>query len=149
MTGSPVRQDPAALRVDGLESVLAPFAGTADALLWAAYPDLDDGGHDRTDEIACEQMSRAFAELAAAAGLDVALVRGTDADEPLVDEHWWVRVGTLHVDWTARQFHNLEHPANPDHADLPCPLVWDGAEHPVVSFRTREVHDVPTTPARS
>lgn len=120
-----------------LETLLEEFAGTGDAALWSAYPDLDDAGQDRSDEVACEQMSRRFAELAAAAGLVTSLVRGSDADEPLVDEHWWVQVDGVNVDWTARQFHNLEHPANPAHADLPCPLVWRGAEHPVVSFRRR------------
>lgn len=122
--------------MDRLDAVIAEFAATADAVLWAAYPDLDDAGQDRTDQVACEQMSRGFA---AAAGVKARVVRGSDADEPLVDEHWWVRVGEVNVDWTARQFHNLEHPANPAHADLPCPLVWEGDGHPVVSFQRVEL----------
>jgi len=38
----------------------------------------------------------------------------------------------LDVDYTARQFHNLEWPPAPEHQDLPCPLIWpaDG-RHPV------------------
>ena len=125
-----------------LAALLEEFAGTGDAALWAAYPDLDDAGQDRSDEVACEQMSARFVRRAREAGLDATLVVGTDADEPLVEEHWWAQVEGLNVDWTARQFHNLEHPANPAHADLPCPLLWRGDEHPVVSFRTRTVREL-------
>lgn len=121
-----------------------------DVSIWQRYPDVTEAEDARTDTMACEGMSTAFADLLLQYEANhVALVYADNADASLVGSHVWVRFGRWNVDWTARQYFNLEHPHNPEHADLPCPLMWEGDGHPVVAFRSFEVisQNRPTPPA--
>jgi hypothetical protein len=100
---------------------------------WSRYP---EGGAD-LDE-ACETLTKLFTDYARTVGVEaVTIVAGLDPDRE-VEYHLWTRLrlnGRLvNVDWTARQFENLEWPPNPAHQDLPCPLIWEGDSHPVVRF---------------
>jgi hypothetical protein len=90
---------------------------------WAEYPDGE--GDEWSDTVACVTMSRRFAKLCLRRGLAAEIVEG-DVD----GEHVWVRVGTVNVDWTARQFHSLD-PDDPALQDLPCPFIWEGEGHPL------------------
>ena len=101
--------------------------------IWRRYPHLTDEEHEATDAYACKSVSEALAKFLRAEGMPVGLVHARDALHPMHDEHYWVRVfGSVNVDYTANQFHNLEHPPAAEHADLPWPLVWNGMQsHPV------------------
>jgi hypothetical protein len=68
------------------------------------------------------------------------LVYADHCDKGWSDYHWWVSIpspdATTEIDFTARQFYNLVFPHAPQHADLPCPLIWnadttDGQTYPV------------------
>lgn len=101
--------------------------------VWRLVPDVPEDA----DNEACDILSPRFTAFCRSRGLDAHTVRAEDFPHPLTDYHWWtsVRVGPdswAQVDWTARQFYNLDYPHNPAHADLPCPMVWVGAEHPVL-----------------
>lgn len=102
--------------------------------VWRRYPDVTEAEDEATDGCACVSMSERFAALSGGT-----VIVGEDPDTGWSDRHAWTRVAGWNVDWTARQFHNLEHPPSPAHADLPCPLVWRGEQHPVVAFRTVRV----------
>lgn len=114
------------------------------ARAWARYPDVSA----ELDETmpACEGMSVAFYHHLEPDRFDaVEVIEASEAVEADADYHLWVRVRSgdlwVNVDWTARQFHNLEwddalQDWNPAFADLPCPMLWlgDGPAHPVVDF---------------
>lgn len=114
-----------------LAGAIAAFAQAPDADIWARYPDLSDDETDRTDTVACQAMTARFLELVQATEPSSAVVGSMDG---WVDDHHWARVGTINIDWTARQFWSLEYPLNPELADLPCPLIWEGEGHPIVDF---------------
>lgn len=118
-------------------------AAQPDLALWERWPAVSSAEDARSDSFACETTSRLFAASCAEQGVRAGTVTGDDAEHPHADYHAWTRVflpeGAFDVDWTARQFHNLESPADPAHADLPCPLVWPASDvHPVVG-RFRQV----------
>lgn len=118
--------------------------------VWRHYPHVSAEEHEATFQWACRQASDLFVEFLAGRGIAARTVLAADAHIPFHDYHWWVRIdcaiGTVNVDWTARQFHDLEHPPHPAHQDLPFPLVWVSAPlyphdtHPV-SGRYGTVHD--------
>ena len=118
----------------------------ADVRHWKRYPNVSE----RVDEsmAVCDEMSRRFKSTLVTAGIeDARIVEASAAPTPLTDYHQWVRVGTgprcVNVDWTARQFHNLEHPPNPKHLRIPVPLVWlgEGPGHPVVPYTEQRLID--------
>lgn len=93
---------------------------------------------------ACEGMSKAFREHLLARGVRGAHVIEADSGEhPWADYHRFTRIphpeGDINVDWTARQFRNLDSPVNPEHYEQTekVPLVWRGhaREHPVTDLR--------------
>lgn len=115
---------------------------------WARYPDVSA----ELDETmpACEGMSTAFYNFVDHEQFEsVEVIEASAPLEADADYHRWVRIRcdglVVNVDWTARQFHNLEWIEelgdwNPEHADLPCPMIWlgDGPEHPVVDFTVQQ-----------
>lgn len=118
-----------------IEALLAAFEQADPRVqVWKRVPDVEEGADDE----ACEELSAAFTAFC--------LDRGHQAEtlwvEGFVEDahyHCWTRVVvagvTWSVDWTARQFHNLENPEAPEHQDLPCPLYWrtDQLDHPVLT----------------
>lgn len=114
--------------------------------IWRRYPEVSEADNQVIDTYACREVSAAFARHAATHGLRTCLIEADDCDHPRVDRHWWVVVYVADqaecVDWTARQFHNLEHPPLPEHADIPFPLTWNADyQHPVVGrFATVTKH---------
>lgn len=110
-------------------------------LAWNKYPDIGYELDEMTDTVACKSMSHLFVDYCRARGIEARIMHGQDADDscPMLDDHYWVKVrlggSAFAVDWTARQFHNLDHPPSPKHADLSCPLIWQDPEHhPLVDF---------------
>jgi hypothetical protein len=106
--------------------------------IWSRYPFLTDDEDESTDSVACETMSARFADYLAANEVTAHVVYTDGALAPFADYHVWVRVElperTLDIDWTARQYHNLE--VGPDGTDWvldePHPLVWEASDtHPV------------------
>jgi hypothetical protein len=140
-----------------LRTALRWFPGTNDMLdIWRRYPDVTEDEHEATFRWACRQASDLFVGFLAERGIAARVVLAARAYAPFHDYHWWVRAdcaaGTVNVDWTARQFHDLENPPRPAHQDLPFPLMWMSAPpwpsdtHPV-SGRYAVVHDpAPATP---
>lgn len=129
---------------DLLTGLLAVFRAENPQLsIWERYPNISDEEDAWTDSRACGYWSRRFTEFCRVRGVDAVALFADDAEEELAGEHCWTRVDGVNVDWTARQFHNLEYPENPRHRNLPCPLVWTGEQHPVVTFGRIEeqVHD--------
>jgi hypothetical protein len=96
--------------------------------VWSLYPDISEEQDLATGSWAAKQASVLFVKFLAAYGIDARPVAAEQPDTPFHEYHWWVRVdcplGTVNVDWTARQFHNLEHPPLAAHADLSFPMVW-------------------------
>lgn len=126
--------------MDGrLTAALDAFAASEPRIdIWRRYPHITEYEDEATDDYACDQVSRQLAVFLAARDFDVQVTVAGEADHPMACEHVWVTVSTpagpLNVDFTARQYHNLEHPPAPEHQNLPCPMVWAGAgnSHPVV-----------------
>jgi hypothetical protein len=122
-----------------LGTVLRTFPVAADPRLdlWSRWPYVSWEENESTDSYACESVSPEFADFATSRGLRCALVRGEITG--FIDPHWWTRVwcagASFDVDWTARQFHDLDPAHLPQHADLPSPLVWQAGSvcggHPV------------------
>lgn len=134
-----------------LRTALRWFPGAHPMLtVWREYPHVSGADHEATFRWACRQASELFVSFLAERGVTARLVLAAHAYAPFHDYHWWVRTdcaaGTVNVDWTARQFHDLEHPPHPAHRDLPFPLVWLSAPpfppdtHPA-SGRYRTVYD--------
>jgi hypothetical protein len=131
-------------------AALNSFADTDPRLeIWRRYPNVTSGEDQEIDTYACEQVSKAFAQHAAAHGLRVWCVQADGACTPFIGEHWWtvVLVGdeVRHVDWTARQFHNLECPPNPQHANIPFPLLWASSWRHLVAGRFASILTTPVT----
>lgn len=104
--------------------------------IWKRWPEVSQEEDEFTDTWACESVASEFAEFLQARGVQARLVRGEDSEHPMHDSHCWVRVscaaGEMDVDWTARQFYDLEWPPDENHQDLPCPLIWPAGDgHPV------------------
>lgn len=121
-----------------IEQLLQDFEADCEHVaLWRDYPDISEAQDEALP--ACEGISARFLAFARTRGFPAQLVRGEQADDPLVWTHAWVRIGTLNIDWTARQFHNLQPP--PPLEQLPTPLLWQGtgAEHPVCPFRSEQL----------
>ena len=133
LTGQPDQRERLAV-------VVADFLReSSDARIWARYPDVSEQEDECTDEMDCLPMSRLFADRCREAGLNPVLVHGQEgwAGEDEVWTHWWVRFPgeggqDVNVDWTVRQFHNLQDP--PDMDDMQVPTVWRGDGHPLVTF---------------
>jgi hypothetical protein len=123
-----------------LESTINTFKQVDPRLdIWRRYPAVSQEEDELTDQFACGEVSRLFIAFARARGWKAQLIR-TD-DDPEVGEHFWVRLdagglGTIDVDWTARQFHNLEDPDAALRAlDAPWPLHWESENsHPVLGM---------------
>ncbi|WP_051362608.1 hypothetical protein [Amycolatopsis thermoflava] len=114
--------------------------------IWRDFPHVTQGELRLTFEAGWdpESVSRAFARTLLEHQVDgeVFLTYGDEsARHSAGGDHWWVRIvlpdhRELNIDWTARQFYNLEQPHSPQHQDLPCPLVWQSDQpgesvHPV------------------
>jgi len=118
-----------------LRTVIDDFEFESIIRIWMAYPGITPDELQRTFEAGGESksVSEAFAKnlITRSADLDVFLVYGDASNRYSAGgDHWWVRIALpdqreLNVDWTARQFHNLEQPHAPQHQDLPCPLIWE------------------------
>lgn len=120
--------------LDELRALLGSYINADNRLeIWREYPDITDEQNDATDSWACEEVSAQFAMFARASGWHAVVIRGKDAENPMVFDHAWVRLTrdgvVTDVDWTARQFHNLFVPDGHDPAvmSLPWPLAWDPA----------------------
>lgn len=116
--------------------------------VWRDYPMVTEAEDEATCEWADRQASELFVKFLAERGIPARLVLGEcDQQHQDWDFLWWTRIdcprGTVNVDWAARQLHNLEHPHNPVHADLPCPMVWmsptryPSGAHPVIGVFER------------
>ena len=127
---------------DGVRRALLAFRAVTPKLdVWERYPDLTAEEDALTDRWACEVVSRECVRFLRAVGIHADLIHAADAEHPWHDEHYWVRIPgpqSADIDFTARQFHNLEHPPRPEHQDLPCPMVWaTNGQHPVAgAYRT-------------
>jgi hypothetical protein len=106
-----------------MRKAIRTFRDSPSIQVWRRFgPDSTGEEIEQTYGYECDAVARDFASALSAQRLrNVALVQG--------DDHWWTRVTipdgrVVNVDWTARQFHNLERPPSPRHANLPCPLVW-------------------------
>lgn len=107
-------------------------AGEPRLRLWADYPQLTQEEHTLTDGWACREVSLQLVNFLRARELSALLVHAQEAEHPWHYEHYWARVGEWEIDYTARQFHNLEHPPTHAHQNLPCPLIWRAENgHPV------------------
>lgn len=129
--------------VPGLSDVVVRFmAGRHAAMLdiWRRYPYISDAEDARTDRWACMSASRAFTKLANQMRPGSAFtVRGDDAEAAFLGEHFW-SVFTpadwggvpVAVDFTARQFHNLDGTAGQEALRVSWPLLWKASlDHPV------------------
>jgi len=96
-----------------------------------------DSDEEPPDLPACEGLSQAFRDHLLARGVQGAHV--VQAEHPWADYHQFTRVphpeGDFNIDWTARQYRNLDEPRNPLHYEQTekVPLVWRGhaRNHPV------------------
>ncbi|MFF2678059.1 hypothetical protein ACFVRT_15920 [Arthrobacter koreensis] len=112
--------------------------------IWRRYPDISEEEDEATDDWACGEVSGQFAAYAREQGWDADVVTA-QADHPMADEHVWVHLHrggrTIAVDWTARQYHNLNEISwDPKVLSAPWPLTWnpDTApnEHPLMGSFT-------------
>lgn len=106
--------------------------------VWRRWPDVTEAEYVAADTWECVHAAQAFAEQARAAGFTATVVIGKDSEQPFDEVHAWTVItgadGLTAVDWTARQFYNLQEPPAVEHADLPCPMVWHPqavGEHPI------------------
>lgn len=106
--------------------------------VWRRWPDVTDSEYVAADTWECIHAAHAFADFARTAGLEATVVVGTESEQPYDGFHAWTVVteanGLTAVDWTARQFYNLQEPPAAEHADLPCPMIWHPqslGEHPI------------------
>lgn len=121
---------------DLAEDIAAFRAATPKLSIWERWPDVTEDEDSFTDQWACEAVTREFVAFLQTRGwTNARAIRGDTSLDADCDYHVWARVGSTDIDWTARQFENLEHPRNPDHANIDCPLVWQHTKpdvHPVV-----------------
>lgn len=112
--------------------------------IWRRYPDISEEEDESTDYWACGEVSAEFAGHAQALGWDAEIVTAS-ADHPMADEHVWVHLHrdgqTLAVDFTARQYHNLNEISwDPEVLGAPWPLTWnpdaDPGRHPLMGSFT-------------
>ncbi|MEO3931396.1 hypothetical protein WMO79_01095 [Micrococcaceae bacterium Sec7.4] len=123
-----------------LESLIGAYKASDPRLdIWRRYPDISEAEDQLTDGFACKQVSEGFAEFAWGQGWNALAVLAEGAEDPMADDHAWVRIRdglwSYDVDFTARQYHNLHRPEGHDSAVLALswPLVWVyRGEHPVV-----------------
>lgn len=100
-----------------------------DAMLWGATPDEFSQAPD------CDVMSRRFADFLWLLGWSAEAIRldtYSATDTMCGPEHWVTEVDGLWVDWTARQFHNVE--GQPlSFSEIACPTIFiaDSPHHPV------------------
>lgn len=110
------------------------------ARVWSK--DIVHGSEDEEppDLPACEGMSRAFRDHLAQRGVQGAhVIQADEAEHPDAYYHQFTRIphseGDINVDWTARQFRNLDWPVKQEHYDQTeqVPLIWRGHArgHPV------------------
>lgn len=131
------------------DAVVRQFACSDERLsIWARYPHVTRDEDALTDGYACQQASEDFARATTAHGLRAVVIHAGDPEDANLDEHFWTRVWVdgveVDVDWTARQYHNLEHPPSPRHANLPFPLVWTATgQHPVAGRFCRVTEVIP------
>ncbi|MGK3708638.1 hypothetical protein [Arthrobacter sp. IK3] len=115
--------------------LLEGFTGTDPRLdIWRRYPEISDDEDEATDDWACGEVSEQFAAYAREHDWEAEVVEAL-AEHPMADLHVWVhlhRAGrTIAVDWTARQYHNLnEISRDPKVLSAPWPLTWDPEEQP-------------------
>lgn len=106
--------------------------------VWKRWPDVSMDEFTAADSWECVHAAHDFAEHVRAAGFEATAVVGKDSEQPFDEFHAWTVIteagGLTAVDWTARQFYNLQEPPAVEHADLPCPMVWHPqavGEHPI------------------
>lgn len=132
--------------VPDLQSLIDGFTASDPRLdIWRRYPDISWDEDEATDYWACEEVSAGFAAYARARGVDARVFTAT-ADHEWADVHAWVCISSgdteTAVDWTARQYHNLnaEGGRDPKVLDAPWPLVWDQngtpGRHPLMGSYT-------------
>lgn len=106
------------------------------------------------DDMDCDAVSAAFADLCARRGLPALVVRlePTYGPQPWYDEHYVTVVEGMVIDWTARQFYNAaadkEDWIDPDL--IPCPLIYPRGLgiYPVVGVDLEEA-DLDEVPAQA
>lgn len=131
-----------------LDDVVASFRAAHPLLdAWSRWPDVTDDEYLSIDTFECIQVAEAFTAHARAAGLPATVVTTAPDEDALDGFHAWTVLtladGAVGVDWTARQFWNLHEPARPEHADLPCPLLW-----PASGVSGLSTHPVANAPVR-
>lgn len=120
---------------------------------WASFPDVTEEMDNEMPD--CVGMSEAFVRFLRDRGFRAEVVQAEGSPDPWVDFHrWprvWVRDQAFNIDWTARQYENLDPADYPEHEldDLPCPLIWtgDGPAHPVVDFAVQKTIELQTAQA--
>lgn len=96
------------------------------------------------DDMDCDVVSAAFADLCAQRGLPALVVRlEPPTPQPWYDEHYVTVVEGMVIDWTARQFYNAASDRR-DWSDpdvIPCPLIYPRGLgiYPVVGVDLEEV----------
>lgn len=125
-----------------LESLIGAYIASDPRLdIWRRYPEVSEAEDEVTDSFACIQVSSGFAEFARARGWDATVLLAEGPEHPMAGHHAWVRIRDARwdydVDFTARQYHNLDRVEGRDPAVLrqPWPLVWEWiyrGEHPIV-----------------
>jgi hypothetical protein len=105
-----------------------------DAASWGSEPEEFAEAPD------CDVMAERFVEFAKADGYEAEVVECdvSAVYESCVDKHWFAVVDGIGVDWTARQFHNVQ--GQPlDYSQIPCPLlfVWPGP-YPIPTLTLEE-----------
>lgn len=128
------------------DALFASFTASDPRLdIWRRYPDITEEEDKSTDRWACGEVSAEFADHAADQGWETEIVEA-DADNPWADRHVWVHLHrdgqTIAVDFTARQYHNLnEISRDPVVLAAPWPLTWDPEAtpgiHPLMGSFTR------------
>jgi hypothetical protein len=90
-----------------------------------------------------EEMSSMFAKFLVEQGFLADVIEADEGAQSTA--HHWVRVrvggSDINIDWTARQYHLIVWPPEPQYQSLPTPMIWygSGPEHPIVSFKRQTV----------
>lgn len=127
------------------------IAARPELRIWRDYPNISQADGDLTDAWACHQVSDEFARFAADRGVHALRVTASRFADPWIGEHAWTvllhsRRGRWHVDFTARQFHNIDGPGAERALTGVWPLTWPAPTeshwHPIAGgFTTITIDD--------
>jgi hypothetical protein len=130
----------------GLPDLIASFAATnalARAWIDSSFGNMPDSEAD------CNLVSEAFIVHAAAHGVTARLVHVRPPTiDPWYSDHWFVEINGTGIDWSARQFYNVneDEEAWLDPTEIPVPLLfpWPG-EYPLDIVQFTEVTNARST----